>query len=94
MSESVITRTTPVLHTPDNIHTDPPTLPFTRPTYFKCFAFQSLVLLSGQSPSVAEALECVTASDVLVASEGTFSRAAVALSNHVKVCVRACVCDG
>lgn len=47
--------------------------------------------MNGKTPSVAESLECVAASDVLVASEGRFSRAAVTLSNHVKVCVRVCL---
>lgn len=48
--------------------------------------FQTVVLLNEEnSPSVAETLECIAASDVLVASESTLSRAAVVLSKHVKV---------
>lgn len=50
------------------------------------FSFQTVVLLNEEtSPSVADTLECIAASDVLVASESKFSRAAAVLSNHVKV---------
>lgn len=48
--------------------------------------FQTVVLLNEEnSPSVAETLECIATSDVLIASESKFSRAAAVLSDHVKV---------
>lgn len=53
---------------------------------FYPFVFQTVVLLNEEtSPSVADTLECIAASDVLVASESKFSRAAAVLASHVKV---------
>lgn len=53
---------------------------------YVCIYFQTVILLNEEnSPSVVEALECIAASDVLVASESKLSRAAVVLSEHVKV---------